>query len=145
LRSLGIFRLSEPPRQVLTNVKAIASDDRTLRLALVTLAELVEQVKDGPAPPTTAIRLALAVCHQHGNGDIAPFTDFWRAMQDPHRSQTETIARYCRSSHLMTQLRGVLRAVGLDPCVAVEQPLLDAARKARAARLAFDQAHGRAA
>lgn len=122
--------------------------DRSLRLALITLAELVEQVKDGPAPPTTAARLALAVCHQHSNGDIAPFTDFWRAMQDPRRSSTdpnEHIARYCRTSYLMTQLRGVLRAVGLEPCVAVEQPLLDAARKAVAARLAFDQAHGRAA
>lgn len=120
--------------------------DRSLRLALITLAELVEQVKEGPAPPTTAVRLALAVCHQHSNGDIAPFVHFWRSMQDAHAAQgSETIASYCRTTYLMTSLRGVLRAVGLEPCVAVELPLHDAARKAAAARRAFDQAHGRAA
>lgn len=114
--------------------------DNSLRLALITLAELVEQVEDGPAPPTTAVRLALAVCHQHSNGDLEPFVDFWREMQNPHRSSTEAISRYCRTSYLMTQLRGILRAVGLEPCVAVELPLHAAARKAIAAREAFDKA-----
>jgi hypothetical protein len=115
--------------------------DRPLGLALITLAELVEQVKDGPAAPTTAIRLALAVCHQHSNGDMKPFVNFWRTMQNPWSTQaTDHSASYCRTSYLMTALRGVLRAVGLEPCNAVEQPLLNAARKATAARQAFDHA-----
>ena len=96
----------------------------------------------------TATRLALAVCYQHSKGDRQPFVDFWRAMQNSHRHSTnpnEHIASYCRSSYLMTSFRGVLRAVGLEPSVAVELPLLNAARKAAAARRAFDQAHDRAA
>lgn len=113
---------------------------RSLWLALVTLTELVEQVKDGPAPPTTSVRLALAVCHQHSNGDRAPFVDFWRSMQDACSEQaSDTIASYCRTSYLMTQLRGVLRAVGIEPTVAVEMALRDAARKAIAARQAFER------
>lgn len=118
-----------------------AGIDPPLQFALVYLAELVEEVKDGPAPPTTATRLALAVCHQHSNGDPKPFVHFWRTMRDPWSTQaTDHSASYCRTSYLMTALRGVLRAVGLEPCNAVEQPLLNAARKARAARVAFDQA-----
>lgn len=120
--------------------------DKALSLALITLAELVEQVKDGPAPPTAAARLALAVCHRHSKGDRRPFDAFWRAMQNGCEEQSsETIASYCRTSYLMTQLRGVLRAVGIEPTVEVEIPLRNAARKALAARQAFELAHGRAA
>lgn len=119
--------------------------DKTLSLALVALAELVEQVKDGPAPPTTATRLALAVCFQHSRGNREPFVHFWRTMRDPCAYQaTETIARYCRTTYLMTSFRGVLRAVGIEPNVEVELALRNAARKATAARQAIDQAHGRA-
>lgn len=108
--------------------------DRTLWLALVTLAELVEQVEDGPAPPTTATRLALAVCFEHSKGDRRPFVDFWRMMQRPGAGPTETIARYCRITFLMTKLRGVLRAVGIEPTADIEIALARAARKAIAAR-----------
>ncbi|ALJ14226.1 hypothetical protein [Sphingopyxis macrogoltabida] len=118
-----------------------AATDRTLRLALITLAELVERVEDGPAPPTTATRLALAVCFQHSRGDREPFAHFWRTMRDPCAHQaTETIARYCRTTYLMTSFRGVLRAVGIEPTATVEIDLRRAARNAKAARDAFDQA-----
>ena len=111
-----------------------AATDRVLWLALVTLAELVEQVKDGPAQPTTAVRLALAVCHSRSNGDRAPFVQFWRMMQQSWEGQSgEDAARYCRTSYLMASLRGVLRAVGIEPTVDVEIALHDSARKALAA------------
>ena len=118
--------------------------DRTLWLALTSLAELVEQVKDGPAPPTTATRLALAICYEHSKGDRSPFVRLWRTMQNPFSTQSsDTSASYCRISYLMTSLRGVLRAVGIEPTADVEIALAHAARKAMAARHAFDQAQGR--
>lgn len=107
--------------------------DQTLWLALVTLAELVERVKDAPAKPHAAARLALAVCYAHSKGDRAPFDDFWSAMQNAHDHSTDVVARYCRSSNLMTQLRGVLRAVGIEPTAQVEIALHAAARKGLAA------------
>ncbi|PAL20183.1 hypothetical protein [Sphingopyxis sp. GW247-27LB] len=108
--------------------------DRILWLALVTLAELVERVNAAPARPHPAARLALAVCYAHSKGDREPFDHFWRMMQDPHASQSsEETARYCRTTYLMTALRGVLRAVGIEPTVQVEIALRDAARKGLAA------------
>lgn len=115
--------------------------NRTLWLALVTLAELVDQVRDGPARPTTAIRLALAVCHQHSNGDLEPFVGFWRTMQKSWDAMSNPqSASYCRSTYLRTSLRGVLRAVGIEPNAEIEIALDSAARKAIAARLASDPA-----
>lgn len=106
---------------------------KPLWLALVTLAELVEQVKVAPARPHAAARLALAVCYAHSQGDRAPFDDFWRAMQKAHDHSTDVIARYCRTTNLMTHLRGILRAVGIEPSTEVEIALHAAARKGMAA------------
>lgn len=105
--------------------------NKRLWLALVTLAELVEEVKDGPARPTAAARLALAVCHEHSNGDREPFVDFWRQMLDPCDSSSPMIARYCRSTQLQIQLRRVLSATGTGPNPQIEIALDQAARKAR--------------
>jgi hypothetical protein len=107
--------------------------DKRLWLALVTLAELVDQVEDGPARPTAAARLALAICHEHSDGDREPFIDFWRQMLDPcENSGTPTIARYCRPTQLQIQLRRVLRAVGIEPNHKIEIALDQAARKSNA-------------
>jgi hypothetical protein len=104
-----------------------------LWLALVALAELVPQVADGPARPSYATRLALAVCYRHSDGDRGPFDHFWRQMQEAFDCQsTETAARYCRRSYLQAALRRVLRAVGIEPTVDVEQALDRAADKGRA-------------
>lgn len=97
-------------------------------LALATLAEQVEQASAGPPPPSHGVRLALAVLHGFSKGDRAPFDDFWRQMRnDEARSGSSTAASYCRSTYLQTQLRGVMRAVGIEPTVATERPLSDAA------------------
>lgn len=104
--------------------------DRLRWLALATLAEQVELASAAPPPPSHGVRLALAVLFTLSKGDRAPFDDFWRQMRnDESRSGTPTTASYCRSTHLMTQLRGVMRAVGIEPTVATEQPLHDAAFK----------------
>lgn len=102
--------------------------DKMTWLALATLAEQVEQAHAGPPPPSHGVRLALAVLHGFSQGDRAPFDDFWRQMRDDcQRSGTETTARYCRASYLQRELRGVMRAVGIEPCVATEMPLSHAA------------------
>lgn len=104
--------------------------DRLRWLALATLAEQVELAGETPPTPSHGVRLALAVLFTFSEGDRAPFDDFWRQMRDDEaRSATPTIASYCRYTHLMTQLRGVMRAVGVEPCLATEQPLHDAALK----------------
>lgn len=107
-------------------------DERLKWIALVALQECVERAKDGALPPSYAVRLALAVAYNFSrDGDRGPFEDFWRQMQDDcEKSGTPTIARYCRPTFLQTQLRGVMRAVGVEPCVATELPLQEAARKA---------------
>jgi len=97
-------------------------------LALFTLAEQVELASAGAPPPSHGVRLALAVLHDMSGSDRAPFESFWLQMRDDCvNSGTPTSASYVRSSYLMTQLRGVMRAVGIEPCVATEQPLHDAA------------------
>lgn len=102
--------------------------DLLVDLSLKTLAEQVELAHAGAPPPSHGVRLALAVLFEFSKGDRAPFDDFWRQMRDGNdRAWSETIASYCRSSHLQTQLRGVMRAVGIEPCVATEQPLSHAA------------------
>jgi hypothetical protein len=104
-------------------------------LALVTLAELVAQVRAGPIRPTYAARLALAVCYRHSDGDRQPFDDFWRQMQKSMAGRvSDTTAEYCRSSYLRAAFRGVLRAVGIEPTVDVEIALSDAASKSQAPR-----------
>lgn len=105
--------------------------DKILQLALVHLAECVELVRDGPMRPTASLRLALAAAHSFSrDGDRKPFDDFWRQAIDDRKGWSETTDSYYRSTQLMTQLRGVMRAVGIQPCLATERPLLDAARKA---------------
>lgn len=104
--------------------------DKILNLALLTLAEHVELAADAPSRPEPALRLALAVAFTFSkDGDPQPFVDFWRQAISDRKGWSETIDSYRRSTFLMTQLRGVMRAVGIEPCVATEQPLLDAARK----------------
>ena len=105
--------------------------DKLVFLALATLAEQVELAHAAAPPPSHGVKLALAVLFEFSAGDRKPFDDFWRQMQQREgHSYSETIASYCRSTHLMTQLRGVMRAVGVEPCVATEQPLHDAALRA---------------
>lgn len=104
--------------------------DRLRWLALATLAEQVEIASAAPPPPSHSVRLALAVLFTMSKGDSGPFYDFWRQMRnDESRSGTPTVASYCRSTHLQTQLRGVMRAVGIEPTVATEQSLGHAALK----------------
>lgn len=102
--------------------------DKLVDLSLKTLAEQVELAHAAAPPPSHGVRLALAVLFEFSEGDSAPFIDFWRQMRDGNeRAWSETIASYCRSTHLQTHLRGVMRAVGINPCVATEQPLSHAA------------------
>lgn len=103
--------------------------DTLIDLALKTLAEQVELARAGAPPPSHGVRLALAVLFEFSvEGDRAPFDDYWRQMRDAQEfSGSETIARYCRPTHLMRELRGVMRAVGVQPCVATELPLHQAA------------------
>jgi hypothetical protein len=104
--------------------------DKLIWLALATLAEQVEQAHAGPPPPSHGVRLALAVLHLFSGGDREPFTDFWRQMrQDCLNTGTPTTASYCRPTYLQSELRGVMRAVGIEPCVATEMPLSQAALK----------------
>lgn len=104
--------------------------DKLIDLALKTLAEQVELASAAAPPPSHGVKLALAVLFEFSEGDREPFDNFWRQMRrtDGH-SFSETIASYCRSTHLQTQLRGAMRAVGIEPTVATEQPLQRAALK----------------
>lgn len=115
--------------------------DKLVWLALVTLAEQVEAAHAGAPPPSHGVRLALAVLFEFSGGDRQPFDDYWRQMRDGQdRAWSSTIAEYGRVTMLQTQLRGVMRAVGIEPNVASEQPLVTAAQRvirreqARAAR-----------
>lgn len=104
--------------------------DKLVDLSLKTLAEQVELAHAGAPPPSHGVRLALAVLFEFSAGDRAPFDSFWLQMRDSHdRAWSKEIASYSRSTHLQSQLRGVMRAVGVEPCVATEQPLFDAALK----------------
>lgn len=105
----------------------IERDNRLIFLALATLAEQVELARTGTLAPSHGVRLALKVLHMIGGGERAPFDAFWLQFRDEERGWSETIENYSRSTHLQTQLRGVMRAVGIQPCVATEQPLWDAA------------------
>lgn len=97
-------------------------------LSLKTLAEQVELASEGVPPPSHGVRLALKVLHMLSAGDRAPFDSFWVQMRnDEARAGNPHSASYCRSSYLKTQLRGVMRAVGIEPTVSTEQPLSNAA------------------
>lgn len=97
-------------------------------LSLKTLAEQVELASAGAPPPSHGVRLALAVLFEFSGGEREPFDDFWRQFRDGEdRAGSDTIAHYCRPTHLMRHLRRVMRAVGVQPCVATEQALHDAA------------------
>ncbi|MBD3744581.1 MAG: hypothetical protein IE932_00035 [Sphingopyxis terrae] len=97
--------------------------DKLVHLALATLAEQVEPARTAPPPPSHGVRLALALLHEFGKGDRAPFDEFWQAMTKPRGGPTPTIENYVRTTYLQTQLRGVMRAVGVEPCVDTETPL----------------------
>lgn len=104
--------------------------DRLIFYALATCAEQVELAHAAVPPPSHGVRLALAVLFEFSKGDRKPFDDFWRQMgRAEEHSWSDTIASYCRATHLQTQLRGVMRAVGIEPCFAAEQPLRQAALK----------------
>lgn len=105
----------------------IERDDQLIFLALATLAEQVELARTATPPPSHGVRLALKVLHMIGGGDRAPFDSFWLQFRDDRRGWSETIENYSRTTHLQTQLRGVMRRVGVEPCVATEQPLWNAA------------------
>lgn len=105
----------------------IQRDNQLIFLALATLAEQVELAGAGVPAPSHGVRLALKVLHMIGGGDRAPFVNFWVQFRDDRRSWSETIESYSRTTHLQSKLRGVMRAVGVEPCVATEQPLWDAA------------------
>lgn len=97
-------------------------------LSLKTLAEQVELASAGVPPPSNGVRLALKVLHMFSNGERGPFDSFWLQMRDDGASvASQQIASYCRGTHLQTQLRGVMRAVGIEPNNATEQPLQTAA------------------
>lgn len=124
-------------RNTCDNVGMRLNPDRTLQLALITLTEHVELAGDGPIRPSPALRLALAVAFTFSkDGDEKPFIDFWRQALDNHKGWSEDVDNSHRSTMLMTQLRGVMRAVGIEPCNATEMPLLQAARKALPSRSA---------
>lgn len=104
--------------------------DMLIELSLKTLAEQVELANGGVPPPSHGVRLALKVLHIFSIGDRAPFDSFWLQMREHGASlASEQMASYCRATHLMTQLRVVMRAVGVEPCVATELPLHAAALK----------------
>lgn len=105
----------------------IERDNRLIFLGLATLAEQVELARTAAPAPSHGVRLALKVLHMIGGGDRAPFDTFWLQFRDEERGWSTTIENYSRTTHLQTQLRSVMRAVGVDPCVATEQPLWDAA------------------
>ncbi len=102
--------------------------DTLIDLALKALAEQVEQARTSAPPPSHGVRLALAVLHGFSDGGREPFVSFWQQMlRDERAMPTETIANYCRATYLQTQLRGVMRAVGIEATVAAEQHLSGAA------------------
>lgn len=102
--------------------------DTLVDLALKTLAEQVDLARAGAPAPSHGVKLALAVLFEFSDGDRAPFDTFWRQMRKTEdRSFSQAAASYSRSTYLQTQLRGVMRAVGVQPCVASELPLHDAA------------------
>lgn len=105
----------------------IERDNRLIFLALAVLAEQVELARTGTPAPSHGVRLALKVLHMISGGERAPFDAFWLQFKDDRRGWSETIENYGRSTHLQTHLRAVMRAVGIDPSVATEQPLHDAA------------------
>lgn len=103
--------------------------DRLQWLALATLAEQVELAHAGAPPPSHGAKLALAVLFEFSHdGDRAPFDNFWRQMlKTEEQSFSPSAASYSRTTYLQTKLRGVMRAVGVNPCVATELPLHEAA------------------
>lgn len=106
----------------------IERDPQLIFLALATLAEQVELTSEALPPPSHGVRLALKVLHGIGGGDRAPFDNFWLQFRDgSEHAHSPEISSYSRSTHLQTQLRGVMRGVGIEPCVATEQPLQHAA------------------
>lgn len=105
----------------------IERDNRLIFLALATLAEQVELARTAVPPPSHGVRLALKVLHLVAGGERAPFDAFWLQFRDDRRGWSEAIENYSRSTHLQTQLRCVMRRVGIEPTVATEQPLWDAA------------------
>lgn len=108
----------------------IERDPQLIFLALAMLAEQVELTSEALPPPSHGVRLALKVLHGIGGGDRAPFDNFWLQFREgAGKTYSEEIASYSRSTHLQSQLRGVMRAVGIEPCLATEQPLWNAAQR----------------
>ncbi len=96
----------------------IERDNQLIFLSLAMLAEQVELARTAVPPPSHGVRLALKVLHLIGGGERAPFDAFWLQFREDRRGWSETIENYSRTTHLQTQLRGVMRAVGVEPCVA---------------------------
>ena len=81
---------------------------------------------------------SLAIAHSFSvSGDRAPFDSFWLQAVTPSAHYSEQLGTYSRSTHLMTQLRGILRAVGYHAVVGIEGALHEAARKSMAPRSGY--------
>ncbi len=81
--------------------------------ALCALDQAANECETGPLRRTFALRFALAYLFAVSKGDRRVFDDFWRIIADPIEwGYSESQARYFRSTHARTALKGIARSVG---------------------------------
>jgi hypothetical protein len=95
--------------------------DKLKMKALLALEEGVDQVRNGTARPTFAIRFALAYLYSIGDGKRWIFDDYWKAVTgDAARGQCSSyLAGVVRNTAADTALNGVYRSVGIERTASV--------------------------
>lgn len=81
--------------------------------ALAALNEVCEASKAGPIQPSLLIRFDLAFLYAQGHGRRSVYDDFWKEMQDEHRTSADG-GRYMRPTSLSTCLQGIIRDLGFN-------------------------------
>lgn len=106
--------------------------DKPTMLALAALYALCDAARLGPVVPSLEVRALLALVHRLGNGDRAPFDEFWRISQELHAG--DTAGGYVRATYMRTEWMGIARTLGLQPEASVfHDQIADLVRKQRAA------------
>lgn len=88
--------------------------ERLIWMALAALDEAIDAARERPLAPTFGIRIALATAFAFSDGRRDPYDHFWKMMQDPAAHQPSPVAAsYYRTTHMRTNLRGIVRSLGL--------------------------------
>jgi hypothetical protein len=86
--------------------------ERAIYLGMCALYDITERASGRPIQPSLGLRALLAFLYEHSNGDLEPFTEFWRECQKPWIGNPQ--GSYMRATYSRTAWNKIAIATGFD-------------------------------